>query len=419
MSRILDVYIKGDFVGKLIQNYSGSLSFAYDAAYDAAYVQADKMALSLSLPLQKEAHDSDAVKAFFSGLLPDEILRQKIAKYLGVSEKNPFALLENIGGECAGALSLFSEGNSDKDMLPNDITFIDDDDFKSTVDDLKRHPLRVGEKGERLSLAGAQDKLPVVFKGGRIALVRGNEPTTHIIKPSIGIVQDSIYNELFCMRLAGLVGIDVPHTQIYTSNDMSCFLIRRYDREANEDGGVTRIHQEDFCQALGLLPDNKYENEGGPSFQACQELIARHSARPASDQIKLINRLIFNYLIGNADAHGKNFSFLYEDKKPALAPAYDLLSTEVYPDLAKKMAMKIGGKYKPDDVYLRHWHRIVPDTKTAKKNVEAQLLEMSVKVSLRAQKIKRDLEKEGVSSSTIDEILKVIEIRAARIQKEL
>jgi len=146
-------------------------------------------------------------------------------------------------------------------------------------------------------------------------------------------------------------------------------------------------------------------------------VISNHTARPAVDQIKLLGIVIFNYLIGNADAHGKNFSLLYKADKPELAPAYDLLSTSVYPDLSEKMAMKIGGKYKPKDVYLRHFHRMVADTKAAQSAMNKQIQAMSGKIVDAAITLKTELQEEGLSSDIFEQIIEVIKERSQRLSE--
>lgn len=414
MSRILDVYLHDVFAGQLIQNDSGGLSFTYDVNY----VNGNYAPLSLSLPLRKETFEGDVVRAFFSGLLPDDIVRHRLARYLGVSEKNPFSLLEAIGGECAGALSLYPQEKTPPATSQDDVEILDDKKLQEILDLLKRRPLLAGDDGLRLSLAGAQDKIAVGLRDNKIALIRGTTPTTHILKPMIDDIKDSVHNELFCMRLAKLVSINVPSAQIRHVNDTPYFLVERYDR-VHDNGTIKRLHQEDFCQALGIMPDVKYEREGGPSFARCQDVLRDASAKPAADQIALLERFIFNYLIGNADAHGKNFSLLYKGNKPELAPAYDLLSTAVYPDLSAKMAMKIGGKYKPDDVFLRHWHKLVPDTAAARKNLEKQIETMAVNCRDKAHDLIEMLETDNIRSSIFHDICEVINKRANHIGGEL
>ncbi len=416
MSRILDVYLHDDFVGILTQDDSGDLEFAYDSSY----LEKSSIGISLSLPLStevsKSVHKGKKVKSFFAGLLPEESVRERLAENLGVSEKNSFALLEAVGGDCAGALSLFPQGQKPASEI-DDVEILDDIRLKEILELIKRRPMLAGEDGYRLSLAGAQDKLAVGFKDGKVQLIKGGAPTTHILKPIIERVKDSAHNELFCMKLAKLIGIDVPEAMLHFVDETPYYLVERYDRKIDKKGNVTRIHQEDFCQALGMAPEIKYENEGGPNVAKCQDIIFNYAARPAADQIKFLNIIIFNYLIGNADAHGKNFSLLYKEDKPELAPAYDLLSTAVYPDLAEKMAMKIGGKYKPRDVYLRNFYKLVADTKAAQSAMRRQVQAMADKISGMAVQLKTDLESEGLTSEIFDEIIKVIEQRSRRLKE--
>jgi serine/threonine-protein kinase HipA len=413
-SRALDVYWGTALAGRLMQNSAGSLSFAYDPLF----LQSAPSGISISMPLQESIFEGDVVKAFFSGLLPEENVRIRLAKYLGVSDKNAFALLKAVGGECAGALSLYPTGEQPVSVNTDDIEILDDARLAEILELIKRRPFLAGE-GLRLSLAGAQDKLAVGFEKGHVLLMKGGQPTTHILKPIIDRITDSAHNELFCMRLAKMVGLDVPFADIHFVNDTPYYIVERYDRVRQMDGNVTRIHQEDFCQALGVLPELKYEREGGPSISRCQQIILDHAARPAADQIKLLNIVIFNYLIGNADAHGKNFSLLYRGSKPELAPAYDLLSTAIYPDLSPKMAMKVGGKYQPDDVLLGHWHRLVPETKASQSALNKQLKAMAISTVENALLLKETLEAQGLSSPVFEKICALIRVNAERIQKNL
>lgn len=413
MRRILDVYLQDKLVGCLQQADSGDLAFTYDVDYlgdEASY------GISLSMPLNTKGYSGSEVQAFFSGLLPEESVRYRLAKYLGLSEKNHFALLEAVGGDCAGALALYPNGNKPP-KASDDVESLDEKRLHKVLDLIKRRPMLAGDGGYRLSLAGAQDKLAVGFKDGNVLLIKDGTPTTHILKPMIEHVKDSAHNELFCMKLAQMVGIDVPKASLHFVGDTPYYLVKRYDRQIDQDGIVTRIHQEDFCQALGIAPEVKYEREGGPTIAACQDLIARHAARPAADQIKLLNIVLFNYLVGNADAHGKNFSLLYKSNKPELAPAYDLLSTAIYPDLSAKMAMKIGGKYKPKDVYQRHFYRLMPNTKAAQSAINRQSKTITEKMMEAAPSLKTSLIKNGLASGVYDDIITIIEERAKALSR--
>lgn len=416
MNRILNVYFNSTLAGKLIQKTSGTLSFEYETAYAN---NQNSPSISISLPISLKPYEGDKVKAFFSGFLPDDIVRYRLAQYLGISEKNSFALLGAIGGECAGALSLYPDGQNPPEATNADIEILDDQKLSKILDLLKKRPLLAGENGIRLSLAGAQDKIAVGIKDRQIVLIKGTTPTSHILKPILTNIKDSVHNELFCMRLAKLLNIDTPRTEIHWLGDTPYFLIERYDRIYDKNRVIKRLHQEDFCQALGIMPELKYEREGGPNIAKCLEILQMHSAKPATDCLAFIERLIFNYLIGNADAHAKNFSLLYKDHTPTLAPAYDLLCTAIYPNLSSKMAMKIGKTYDPEHVFLRHWHCLVPDTTIAKKNLEKDLIKMSNNCLQKASKLTSTLANEGIISTIFDGICTVIKNRANNIKEAI
>lgn len=418
MARALDVWFYGSKAGRLLQDDSGRLLFAYDPDY---LKSKQPLPLSVSMPVGTEEFDDRIARPFFSGLLPEDLIRRKLAQILGVSEKNPFSLLEIVGGECAGAISLYPEGTAPHKENPDDIEILDEQNLDEIFEHLKRRPLFAGEKDVRLSLAGAQDKLAVRMIGDKLALMRGGAPTTHILKTLIAGregIKDSVHNELFCMRLAERCGVSAPHVQMRHTPKEPYLLVERYDRKW-QGKEVIRLHQEDFCQALSIPPENKYEREGGPGIPACLDVIQKHSVQPLPDRIAFLDTVIFNYLIGNADAHGKNFSLLHEQGKPRLAPIYDLLSTAVYPDLASKMAMKIGGKYEPGDVYPRHWHRLVADSATARKAMEKSLSDMAGKTLDQATKLLADLKKDKITSPVFDSILDVIKNRSARILSQV
>lgn len=415
MSRILDVYLHEQLVGKLGQDKSGHLEFQYTEAYASSK---ESPLISLSMPVRLETYEDQRVRAFFSGLLPDDIIRHRLARYLGISEKNPFALLEAIGGECAGALSLYPEGELPPSPSIGDIEKLDDKQLREILDLLKRRPLMAGGDNVRLSLAGAQDKIAVILVDNSIGLVRGTTPTSHILKPLIEGVKDSVHNEFFCLTLAKLVKIDVPHAEIHWLGDIPYFLVERYDRRFDLNKETKRLHQEDFCQALGIMPELRYEREGGPSIAQSLTLLQENSLQPAVDRLAFIQRLIFNYLIGNSDAHGKNFSLLYTDRQLILAPAYDLLSTTIYPDLSPKMAMKIGGQYEPNMVLLRHWHRLIPDTAAARRALTKDLMKVSKDCLEQAYTLKTTLKEKGIYSTIFDEICEVIKKRSEHIHEQ-
>ncbi|PIR39750.1 MAG: toxin HipA [Alphaproteobacteria bacterium CG11_big_fil_rev_8_21_14_0_20_39_49] len=356
--KYLDVFLHNNYVGKLCSE-SGNLSFTYDASYLA---KNDAVKLSSSLPLRAESFDNPVTSAYFSGLLPDEYVRIRLARYLGISEKNTFALLKEIGGECAGAVSVHKEGSApDKNEKPQ-YRVLGDKEANDILSALDKRPMLAGEEDIRISGAGAQDKLVISFVNGQVAIPKRNTPSTHIIKPAIKDLEEPVQNEFFCMKLAKAIGFPVPEASIHRLDDRPYYLVKRYDRRIDKDGIVTRLHQEDFCQAMQIPPNEKYENEGGPTLERCFTLLderIKSGAMAGKNKITLLQGVIFNFLIGNGDAHGKNFSLLYDGEAESLAPFYDLMCTAIYIDAYKaKMAMKIGGKYKFKEVSLRHFEQL-------------------------------------------------------------
>ncbi len=414
-ARKLDVYLNKIFVGNLEQSLKGgAISFIYDTAYLKSKNAAP---LSISLPLQTEPFKANIVKPFFSGLLPEGEQLSLVAGALKVSERNPFALLYEIGRDCAGAVEILPEREKLPSYTQGSIEAVSKNRLYEIFKKTEVSPLAIGKKKARLSLAGAQRKIAVFFdekKNSLPALVNG-KPSTHISKPVMPRHPDSVHNEFFCMKLAKEIGFDVAEVFFKTLDDLPYLLIRRYDR-AKAQGHTIRLHQEDFCQALGLLPEQKYQGiEGGPGIATCKELITRHSSQAASDQYKFLRAVIFNYLIGNSDAHGKNFSFLYKSGQTRLAPLYDLISTCCYPEIDHEMAMRIGKSKDPNRTALAHWHSIVADTNTARAHLEKELKEFAVKLPRAAEGLQQQLNKKGIESEIFDEIRGIIGKRSARI----
>jgi serine/threonine-protein kinase HipA len=377
MTDRLSVWWDGRISGCLYLGPDGESLFAYDAAWLA---DPKAPALSFSLPKQAEPFKRSAVQAFFGGILPEEGQRTAIARALGVSADNEFRLLEYLGGEVAGALTLLPEGEtpaSPSDAAPK---LLDDDALVQLLDHLPLRPMLAGEDGLRLSLAGAQSKLPVLLIDGQIALPAPGQPTSHILKPPIARFEGTTENEYFCMSLASAIGLNVAAVEMRIVADRPFLLVTRYDRAIGAEGSVTRLHQEDFAQALAIPSHRKYASEGGPIFPDCFALLRRAATRPAREILKLLDAAIFNLIIGNADAHAKNFSLLHSGGNGGgaitLAPLYDLLSTIIYPNLHVKLAMKIGGKSVLEDIEPRHWARFAADAQLGAPFVRARIKQL-------------------------------------------
>lgn len=229
-----------------------------------------------------------------------------------------------------------------------------------------------------MSLAGAQNKLPLFRRGNDLLIPKGGAPSNCMIKLPIPSVALSVENEYFCMQLAARAGLPCARTQYRTVEGMPMLLADRYDRFVDESGHTRRLHQEDFCQALGLAHERKYEADGGPSFKDCAEVIRSSSSLPLADLKEFLRWAAFNVCVGNMDAHAKNISFLYTGGKSRLAPFYDLLSTLFYGRQFKKsLAMKIGGQDNPRHVMKHHWEQFARDIQIPAKAVLSEVGRMA------------------------------------------
>ncbi len=348
MDKVLNVYWEQTLVGRYHQKH-GKNFFSYDRQY---LDTSDARPISIALPLQTEEFNAQTTHNFFSAILPEDQQRILIARNLGVSAGNDYSLLEKIGGECAGALSIFP---ADKvlDTEPPQYKELAADKLANILSSLPSRPLLIGIDDIRMSLAGVQDKFAVAIDHKTMLLPMDGAPTTHIIKPEIlGYEISTVVNEAFCLKLAKAINLPVAECEIRTADAIKYLLVTRYDRQILDTNtlSIKRLHQEDFCQALNIPSEHKYQNEGGPSLHNCIDLLRNVTVNKVQSLKVILDAVIFNYIVGNCDAHGKNFSLLYIDPEPTFAPLYDILCTRIYTQLSSKMAMKIGREYNLDKV---------------------------------------------------------------------
>ena len=412
MTRALDVWWDGRLVGQLTQDEHGEIGFVYSSEW---LRQESTPALSASLPKRAEPYSRRECRPFFGGLLPEEGQRDAVAQALGVSRGNDFALLERLGGDVAGALQLLPPGETPAapDSAPRP-TPLDEAGLISLLDALPMRPLLAGTEGLRLSLAGAQSKVPVVLVDGAIALPAPAQPTTHILKPSISRFAATTENEAFVMRLAAAVGLDVARIEPRVVRDRTFLLVERYDRFIGINSSVFRLHQEDFCQALGVPPETKYASEGGPTLKDCFALLRRVAARPAVDVLSLLDAVIFNLIAGNADSHGKNFSILYEEQGARLAPLYDLLATFVYPELSPRLAMKIGKRATLEEMDAKAWAGFSTDAALGLPLIRRRVVEISRSLKDVALDVTRALARPGLDGDALTRFAELVSDRAER-----
>ena len=416
MAKTLDVYLHNELVGHLIQDDGGQMGFDYAESW---LQKPGATSLSQSLPLRNERFKRNECRGFFAGILPEESKREIIARNLGISARNDYAMLEQIGGECAGAVTFVPAGEN----LPErnyGYRPLSSQELAAILKELPKRPLLAGEDGIRLSLAGAQDKVAVRIEGNEISLPLGGAPSTHILKPAVERFAGVVFNEAFCMRLAAAAGLPAAKVEARIVEDIEYLLVERYDRvhQKNAEGATTldRLHQEDFCQAQGIVSETKYQKEGGPSLKQCFALLRDVSSAPVIDLSRLLDAVIYNYLVGNNDAHGKNFSLLYHgvgtaNQEIRLAPLYDVVNTTYYPELSKDMAMKIGGEYSSDKVRPQDFEQLAEEAGLAKPIVKNRVPELAETVIV-------NFDKAGIEHLVAQAVAVVIRKRCETVRNE-
>jgi serine/threonine-protein kinase HipA len=282
MAKTLDVYLHDELVGHLIQDEGGQMVFDYVQTW---VNKPNAMPLSQSLPLRMERYTRNECRGFFAGILPEASKREIVARNLGISARNDYAMLEQIGGECAGAVTFIPAGQT----LPernHSYRTLSSSELAAILKELPKHPLLAGEKGIRLSLAGAQDKVAVRIEGDEISLPLGGAPSTHILKPGMEHFAGVVFNEALTMNLATAVGMPAAKVETRTVEGVEYLLMERYDRIHRQSGEATvleRLHQEDFCQAQNIVSEMKYQNRrAGPRssnvFGYCAKLLVHQSS---------------------------------------------------------------------------------------------------------------------------------------------
>ena len=343
----LNVFFGNKKAGSLESTENRGVIFVYDENY---LIDKNSVPLSASLPLQREEFPQKQCIHFFSGLLPEEDSRKKIADYLHISETSTLKLLEALGGECAGLISILNEEDSfsketSYKLDSNNYELLDGNRLSEFIEKMNTRPLIKADDKLRLSLAGAQEKLALAKINGEWYLPLNGAPSTHILKPArTGSLSSLAQNEYICMKLAKSFGLPVPAVDLLKIAEKDIFVVERYDR-IKEANAIQRLHQEDFCQALGIMNTSKYQNDGGPGITDIFNTILKVSTVPALETQKFLRYVLFNYLMGNCDSHGKNYSLLYKNNRVELSPLYDVVSTIIYSGRTDRLSMKIGKHY--------------------------------------------------------------------------
>ena len=415
--KTLNVWWDDQLVGVLSQDVGKLLGFKYDNSW---LENKNSNALSISLPKRKKEFSTNECKPFFAGLLPEQRQKSILARNLRVSVHNDFSFLEKLGEDVAGILQILPPNKSPTAVIKEIQTKpLTTEELTTKIDDLPKRPLLFGDSELRVSLAGAQSKVPVILVENKIGLPIGGQPTTHILKPSMNEYPSSTENEAFVMRLAKSIGLDVADVEPMSVKGRKFLLVTRYDRIADNNSITKRLHQEDFCQALGIAPEHKYDKRKKPDLLKCFTLLRNKSITPAIDIEKFLKAVIFNVVVGNADAHGKNFSLLYNNNGPYLAPLYDLLSTVIYPELTQNFAMNIGRCKTLEELQQRGWERFATNIELGLPYLRDHLFEVCNSIESKLNEVSRNLNRPELDKDTISFLESTIKKRANLCMKTI
>jgi serine/threonine-protein kinase HipA len=357
--------LHGTLVGHVRRSGDRKLVLHYE---DAWRTNASAFPLSLSMPLDKPEHGHRATSAFLWGLLPDDPrVVDYWARLHGVSRWDVAKLLSHVGEDCAGAVQLVPPNGADRVLgqstaadVTTSVEWLTTDDVAALLTALRRNPAagRSSDEQGQFSLAGAQPKTTLYRQSNRWGVPKGRVPSTHILKPPVLDLEDLAYNEHFCLHLARELGMSAAMSTVERFGDETAIVVERYDRRRSGNV-VSRVHQEDMCQALAILPTRKYESDGGPALTDVATLIARYSSDAAVDVARFLDANILNWLVAGPDAHAKNYSMLHgPGPDHRLAPLYDVITALPYSRLQKgsvRLAMGVGGERAVGSITADHW----------------------------------------------------------------
>lgn len=374
--------------------------------------------ISLSIPLRSQSAGADRLLPWLANLLPETHLAE-IGQRLKVSPQDVVGLLEHIGRDTAGALSIGAPRKEGVNLQP----ISSDAALERILDELPEKPFLVGERGVSMSLAGVQEKLPVfVHSNGDVAIPLDGTPSTHIIKPDTKRLAGSVENEAFCLALAAACGLKTAAATVKTAGRRRYLLVERYDRFTDPQGTIRRLHQEDLCQLTGFFPSHKYERASTgrgvnlkAMFSAINDLVS-----PA-ERLKLVDGVIFNVLICNSDSHAKNYSILIgAGGSAALAPFYDLMCAAIYRNVDQSLPQAIAGRFIAADLRGADWKVLAEQVGLSGASTLRRVNELSELVMQTCDDVADQIISiAGDPTRALERITHEVKKRARRIQKQL
>lgn len=460
----LIVLLEGREIGQVLKDLRGRLTFRYS---DEWRTLRSAYPLSLSMPLAIAEHGHDRIETFLWGLLPDNVLvLERWGQRFQVSARNAFALISQVGEDCACAFQFVRPDRLEALLEPHaqEIDWLSESQVAERLGELRTNHAagrRLGDQGQ-FSLSGAQPKTAFYYEDGRWGIPSGRWPTTHILKPPTGDLDGFAENEHFCLALARTVGLPTTSSELIRFGDEVAIVIERFDRvwtaklassaaaeaaawatapdpfvaatkasaasaraaalrDLAEVQPILRLHQEDLCQALGISPTSKYQNQGGPSPEQIVELLRRHSSRPVEDVATFIEALAFNWLIAGTDAHAKNYALLHgSGGRVRLAPLYDIVSALPYPELEferLKLAMKIGRKYRVRDIGPHQWQKLAEGLRLDPDETVRRISDLARRMIDSLDTVRAEAARGGMTHSIIDRLVELLQRRGRTVAR--
>lgn len=416
MTKTLKVLLTDKEVGEVTQRANGGYRFEYDPEWQR---NPRHIPLSRSMPLQQQRHGVRPIMNFMWGLLPDnERILDEWAKRFRVSARNPFALLSAVGEDCPGAVQLVPP---DAELQGREsVMRLTRKELEARMIALRDNPGagRLAEDAGQFSLAGAQAKTALYRIKNSWAVPQGRTPTTHIFKPETGRIRHIASNEHFCLELARRLDLPAAISKVEVIGGVPVIIIERYDR-IRRVRGVFRVHQEDMCQALGVNPFRKYQQEGGPTIKHVMTLLL-DSANPAIDRDRFMRAQALNFVIAGTDAHARNYSIVYAPGGAfRLAPLYDVISDLPYggdrPE--SSLAMAIDGRRILREILPRHWQAMAQDTNFDSDRALAHVRDIIARAPDEAAALLARLREQGLTNETLDRLARELAVRCKGLER--
>ena len=419
----LVTFLYGHRIGEVNEGADGKPTFVYDERWPTV---PGAVPLSLSMPVTTAHHSARQTAPFLWGLLPENpVVLDNLARENAISARNPVALLGVVGEECAGAVQFLRSDRLNILSEPGSIEWLEEAEIGRLLQELKEQSGSIGRAPGgtgQFSLAGAQSKTTLYRQGNRWGVPSGKIPTTHILKPPMPGLRGQVENEHFCLSLARELGFEASCSSVRQFDDEVCIVIERYDRRRTDKFGYVRIHQEDMCQALSIMPTSKYQNDGGPSIKNITSVLRDNSSDPFRDMREFMRAIAMNFIIMGTDAHAKNFSVViaprYNRPQIRLAPLYDINSYLPYIEENRgiRMSMSIGGKYEYDEVMPRHWERESRNCRLPADQTRADINDLIARCPKAAADVARRCRESGLTHPVIGELVERLAARCARLR---